>query len=251
MASMWDKAKVADGLMRIYTSVPEGKGRFPGIVVIQTQRGVDEFLQGIARRIASAGYVAMAPDLYHRDGPNRRENPAARRARLRDESVVRDVDAAVAALKAHEKVDSDSIGIIGFCMGGRVSYLMAALNPAFKAAVMYYGGGTMVPWSDEGQEGPAPFDRTAGIHCPVLGHFGAEDENPSPEDMHKLDAELTRHGKVHEFHSYPGAGHAFMNELGEGYHKEAAESSWPRTLDFFARCLGQVEVKVSAVGGKK
>jgi carboxymethylenebutenolidase len=117
-----------------------------------------------------------------------------------------------------------------------VAYLMPAVNASFKAAVDYYGGNIMVPWG----EGPAPFERTADIHCPLLGLFGEEDANPSPADMRKLDAEMTRHGKVHEFHSYAGANHAFMNRHGVRYHAEADRDSWPKALAFFAKHLGMV-----------
>ncbi|MCH8351059.1 MAG: dienelactone hydrolase family protein, partial [Chloroflexi bacterium] len=88
----------------------------------------------------------------------------------------------------------------------------------------------------------SPFELTSGINCPVLFHFGEIDANPSPEDMAKLDAELTRLGKPHEFYSYPGADHAFMDFTGPRYHREADEASWPRTLQFFAKHL-----KVAAV----
>jgi len=93
----------------------------------------------------------------------------------------------------------------------------------------------MVPWGD----GPAPFERTAEIQCPLLGFFGEEDGNPSPADMRKLDAELTRHGKAHEFHSYAGANHAFMNRLGNRYHAQADRDSWPKALAFFEKQLGR------------
>jgi carboxymethylenebutenolidase len=126
-------------------------------------------------------------------------------------------------------------------MGGRVSYLMAAANPYLKAAVAYYGGNIMVPWG----EGPAPFERTGEIHCPLLGLFGEDDANPSPADMRKLDAELTKQGKAHEFHSYPGAGHAFMNRRGERYRADADRDSWPKTLAFFAKHLTRAAVAAS------
>ena len=96
----------------------------------------------------------------------------------------------------------------------------------------------MVPWG----VGTAPFDRTAQIHCPLLGLFGEDDPNPSPADMRKLDAELTRHGKVHEFYSYPGAGHAFMNSRGDRYRPDAAQDSWPKAMAFFAQHLTGVSV---------
>ena len=222
--------------MRLYVSEPSGTGPFPAVLVIQHQGGVDDFMEEMTQRVASAGYAAVAPDLYHRDGPDCKDDGPTRRARLQDVTVNKDVNATVEFLRGHRSVDAERLGIIGFCMGGRVSYLMAAANPHLKAAVAYYGGNIMVPWG----EGPAPFDRTAEIHCPLLGLFGAEDANPSPADMRQLDAELTRLGKLHEFHSYPGAGHAFMNRRGERYRADADSDSWPKTLAFFAKHLTKV-----------
>jgi carboxymethylenebutenolidase len=98
---------------------------------------------------------------------------------------------------------------------------------------MYYGGGIFRCWGD----GPSPFERTAEIHCPIMGHFGEEDENPSAEDVQKLAVELTAHGKVYEFHSYTGAGHAFMNKSRDTYRQHAADLSWPRTIGFFTKHL--------------
>ena len=236
MPSFWESIKVDGADMRLYVSVPSGTGPFPAVVVIQHQGGVDDFMEEMTQRVASAGYAAVAPDLYHRDGPDCKDDGPTRRARLLDVNVIKDVNATVDFLTGHRLVESDRLGIIGFCMGGRVSYLMAAANPHLKAAVAYYGGNIMVPWG----EGPAPFERTAEMHCPLLGLFGAEDANPSPTDMRQLDAELTRLGKLHEFHSYPGAGHAFMNRRGERYRADADSESWPKTLAFFAKHLTKV-----------
>jgi len=234
MASSWESVKVDDGNMRLYLSLPEGGGPFPGVIVIQGQSGVEDFLE-ITRMLARAGFAAAAPDLFHRDGPDCRDDGPTRRARLRDTTVIKDVNAAARFLKGSRQVDGARLGIVGFCMGGRVAYLMAGAGPDLRAAVMYYGGDTMGAWGD----GPSPFERTPEIHCPILGHFGEEDENPSPEDMRKLDAELTRCGKAHEFYSYAGAGHAFANLGSPKYRAHAADASWPRTFDFFARYLAK------------
>ncbi len=236
MPSFWESIKVDGADMRLYVSVPSGTDPFPAVVVIQHQGGVDDFMEEMTQRVASAGYAAVAPDLYHRDGPDCKDDGPTRRARLLDVTVIKDVNATVDFLRGHRSVNAERLGIIGFCMGGRVSYLMAAANPHLKAAVAYYGGNIMVPWG----EGPAPFERTAEMHCPLLGLFGAEDANPSPADMRQLDAELTRLGKLHEFHSYPGAGHAFMNRRGERYRADADSDSWPKTLAFFAKHLTKV-----------
>jgi len=219
--------------MAVHTAWPEGGGPFPAIVVIQHAPGIDTFLHAMVERLAQAGYGAVAPDLYHR--LDARLDGMQKMSQLRDREVEADVNAAVEWLRGHPAVDRQRLGMTGFCMGGRVVYLMAAVNPHFKAAVVYYGGNIMVPW---GEGASAPFARTAEIRCPLLFHFGAEDSNPSPEDMHKLDAELARCGKPHEFHAYENAGHAFMNfSNAERYRESAAGNSWPRTLNFFARHL--------------
>lgn len=219
--------------MALHTAWPEGGGPFPALVVIQHAPGVDAFLHAMAERLAQTGYYAAAPDLYHR--LDARLDGMQKMKLLQDHEVKADVNATVAWLRAHPAVNGERLGIIGFCMGGRVVYLAAAANPHFKAAVIYYGGNIMVPW---GEGAVAPFARTREIHCPLLFHFGAEDTNPSPADMHRLDAELTRHGKPHEFHAYPNAGHAFMNFTNaERYRESATNSSWPRTLEFLAEHL--------------
>ena len=238
MGSSWERVSVAGEDMKVYVSVPDGNGPFPAVVVIQHQGGVDEFIEEMTERVASAGYVGAAPDLYHRDDPDCQDDGPTRRARLLDVNVIDDVNATVRFLKGHRTVDGERLAIVGFCMGGRVAYLMAAAQPSFKAAADYYGGHIMVPWG----QGPAPFERTGEIHCPLIGLFGEEDGNPSPADMRKLDAELTRLGKVHEFHSYPGANHAFMNRRGQRYHAQADRDSWPKTLAFFEKYLGKVAV---------
>ena len=233
MASRWDTVNTSDGDMRCYVSSPAESGAHPAVIVIQHAGGVDEFIRGMSDRLAEAGFVAVAPDLYHREDPSSSDDPMTRMGRLRDGNIVADVNAAVAHAAGLSEVRSDRVGITGFCMGGRVAYLMAASNPAFKAGVVFYGGNLMVPWG----EGPAPFDISGQIGCPLLGLFGEDDPNPNPADVAKIDAELTRLNKTHEFHSYPGAGHAFMNEGRPSYRQSAATDAWPRCVEWFNRHL--------------
>jgi len=224
---------VADGAMALHTAWPTGDGPFPTIVVIQHAGGVDTFIHGMMTRLVEAGYFVAAPDLFHRFD-YRSAGMMDKLKQLRDAELELDVNATVEHLRGHPLVDAARLGIAGFCMGGRVAYLAAELNPHFRAVVAYYGGNIMKPWGD----GPSPFDLSDKLHCPLLFHFGGDDANPSPEDMINLDRELTRLGKEHEFHAYDGAGHAFMNfDNPERYREAAARSSWPRTLDFFARHL--------------
>lgn len=233
MVTRWDTVQVNGGAMRCYLSTPERPGPSPAVVVIQHASGVDDFIQTMTDRIAAAGYVGIAPDLYHREDANTSDDALARMGRLRDANVVQDVNAAIEHLKSLPEARADRIGITGFCMGGRVAYLMAAHHPDLRATVVFYGGNIMVPWG----KGPAPFDLTERIRCPLMGLFGEDDGNPSPADVAKLDAELTRLGKAHEFHSYPGAGHAFMTEGRPGHREDAAENAWSKCLAWFERHL--------------
>jgi carboxymethylenebutenolidase len=233
-SSSWQQTESDNGTMGLYLSLPPGAGPFPAMVVIQHQGGVDEFVQQMTERLAVAGYGAVAPDLYHRDGPDCKDDIVTRRSRLSDRRIINDVNATVAFLQSHNAIDGKRIGIIGFCMGGRVVYLMAAVIPSFKAAIAYYPGNTFRAW---GRDIPSPFERSTEIHCPLQGHFGADDGNPSPADMAKLDVALSEFHKPHEFYSYPNAAHAFMDSTKESYRRHADEASWPRTLNFLSRHL--------------
>jgi len=233
MREQWKSINVANHDMNAFIATPERAEPLPGVVIIQGQKGVDKFLQETTKRLAASGYICIAPTLYHRQNLNKEVTPVARRAMLLDSEIIEDVNATVDYLKKHRSVRNQAIGIMGFCMGGRVSYLMAAVNPSLKAAIAFYGGNTMESWG----EGPTPFERLSNIACPVLGIFGEEDHNPSLEDMEKLDAELTRHGKQHEMHAFPNAGHAFMDFSAPRYSKDAAEGSWKLVTTFLDRYL--------------
>jgi len=232
MASSWENVKVENSSMRLYISRPEESRPRPAVIVVPGQTGVDDFVK-FSEMVATHGFVAAAPDLYHRDPPDCKDDPPTRRMRLRDPAVIQDVNATVSFLKSHKSVDPGKIGIVGFCMGGRIVYLMSSVNPDIRAGVMYYGSDPFSAWG----EGASPFDRTKEIHCPILGHFGEDDKNPSPADMKRLDVEMNRLGKQHEFYSYPNAAHAFANFGSANYREHAANASWPRTFGFFAKHL--------------
>ena len=243
MPSSWEKITVDGVEMGVYASIPDGSGPFPAVLVAQHASGVDKFIQDMADKLAGAGYAAFAPDLFHRITDEMVESTGkTKRDQLNDPEIVDDINATIEFLRIHSSVDAERVGVTGFCMGGRVTWLAAATNPIFKAAVPYYGGNIMVPWGNATQP---PFAVASGIKCPVLFHFGETDENPSQDDMLKLDTELTKYGVQHQFYTYPGAGHAFVNPANpQRYQRAAAEMSWPRTLDFFAEHL-----KAGAVAG--
>ncbi len=231
MSGSFEVLAVDGSDMRCYLATPDA-GPAPGVVVCMHAPGVDDFIRTIVDRLEAEGFGAIAPDLYHRQ-TQPEESPLARMAKLRDDEILRDLDAATAHLRGLDAISADCTGVVGFCMGGRLSYLDAAHDAQLRAAVVFYGGNIMVPWGD----GPAPFEQTERIGCPLLGLFGEEDGNPSPDDVAKLDAELERLGRAHEFVSYPGAGHAFLNQARPSFRAEAAADAWSRCVAWLRRHL--------------
>jgi carboxymethylenebutenolidase len=238
MAAKWDAIDVEGQGLAAYVALPESPGLHPGVVVIQHAAGVDEVIKDTVRRLADAGFAAVAPDMFAHQDVNVATPHQERLRRIQDSIVIEDVRGAIAYLR--QRAGDQGIGIMGFCLGGRVAYLMAAANPELRAAVNFYGGNFMQPW----QEGPSPLDRTAEISCPVLGLFGLDDDNPSPADVQKLDAEMTRLGKPHEFHSYEGVKHTFMSFDSARYNEAVASDAWDKTISWFRKHL--VVAKVAA-----
>jgi len=222
---------VGPSAMNLYRSIPDGSGPFPALVVIMNAFGVAEFTKTMCDRFASEGFLAVAPDLFHTisdemvhlEGKTKREL-------LDDTQIILDVEATVRSLQKDPLVQSNKIGITGFCCGGRIAWLMSAVSDAFCASVPFYGGNLFVPW---GTGKLSPFEMTNDINCPMMFHFGENDDNPSQSDMLILDKELTRLRKDYRFYCYPDAGHAFM-DFGDRvrYNQRASEMSWPRTMDF-------------------
>ena len=154
---------------------------------------------------------------------------------LDDAEIVADLTSTIAYLGDLASVRSDDIGIVGHCMGGRVSFLGAASIPSIAACGIFYGGNTLKGW---GTGNPPPIELSGDIKCSVIGFFGNDDENPSPEDVARIDKEFTEHGIAHTFYSYDGAGHAFQNFLNEAsYREEATKDSQAKLLEFLAEAL--------------
>ena len=230
----WDTISVDGQSMRVYLDVPPGGGAVPGVVVIMHGPGLDRFVEDRVEDLARHGYAAVAPDLYHRQ-PADGADMMTRVGRLRDAEILADVDAAMGHLKRVPDARVGDLGVLGFCMGGRITYLLAGARPAaWRTAGVFYGGNIMKAWGD----GPAPFDLTSQISCQTIGFFGVDDTNPSPDDVKKIDAEMTRHGKPHEFHSYEGAGHAFLNFMNAERHRpKQGADAWEKMLAFLDKHL--------------
>jgi len=235
MPSFTDKLTVGGSEMDMYAALPDGSGPHPAVVIAFHVGGLDDFDRKMADQLAEAGFVAVVPDLFHRFPQSVMDGPRLDRlGHLQDPDIIADMNAAVDFLTANSSIDSDRIGVTGFCMGGRIAWLMAASNPIFKCTVPFYGGNIMGNWGP----GDTPFSIANNINCPMLFHFGAEDGNPSVADRDTFDAELTRLGKDFEFHTYEGAGHAFMDYTNpERHHEASSAAAWPRTIDFFNKHL--------------
>ena len=217
--------------MDMYAALPDGSGPHPAVVIAFHVGGLDDFDRKMADQLAEAGFVAVVPDLFHRFSKEVMDGPRLDRlGHLKDADIIADMNAAVDFLTANSAINDDRIGVTGFCMGGRIAWLMAASNQIFKCTVPFYGGNIMGNWGP----GDTPFSMADKINCPMLFHFGAEDGNPSVADRDTFDAELKRLGKDFEFHTYDGAGHAFMDHTNpDRYHEASAAAAWPRTIDFF------------------
>ncbi len=227
----WQTTQVDGKPMRIYLGLPDAPGTHPGVVIAHHGPGLNGPTLDMVHRLVREGYAAAAPDLFHRQDACL--GMMERIELLRDAEIIEDLRGTAAHLRSLGGAVGP-LGIMGFCMGGRVAYLGAAAVPEFRAAAVFYGGSIMQPWGG----GPTPFERSAAIACPVIGFFGVQDTNPSPGDVGKIDAELTRLGKWHEFHSYNDAGHAFHNFTSEDrYRERAARGSWGELVGFFNHFL--------------
>ncbi len=225
---------VADGTeMRAYTAFPDATGPVPGVILLQEAFGVNHHIRSVADRLAAAGYAVVAPELFHRsaapgleisysDFPSAMPHFAA----ISPEGLTSDLQAAYDWLQNQALVVADKIGSIGFCLGGRVSFLANAVLP-LAAAVSYYGGGTHLLK-----------DRAPDLHAPHLFFWGGLDAHISKENIDEVTAAVTAAGKpfINTVISY--ADHGFNCDERPSYHPEAAKEAWALTLAFFKEKLG-------------
>ncbi len=226
-------------LIEAYLATPEGGSR-GGVVVIHHLPGYDRATKEIVRRFAEEGFNALCPNLYHRQAPGAAPDDAAAFVRAQggvaDAQVVEDVAGAAAHLNGLDTANG-RIGVIGYCSGGRHTFL-SACSLQVDAAVDCYGAFIIDPVPDGFPVRFTPLLELAPqLSAPLLGIFGADDKNPAPDETGRLSAELDRLGKPHEFHTYEGAGHAFFSVDRPAYRPEAAVDAWGKVLTFFGTNL--------------
>jgi carboxymethylenebutenolidase len=223
-----------------YFARPLGVGPFPGIVVIHHMPGYDRATKEMVRTFAVRGYSAICPNLHHRDAPGASAADAARASLeaggVPDDRCIGDVEGALRFLRTLPSANG-RVGVIGHCSGGRQAWVVAAsLDP--DAVVDCYGGRVGAAPQDLTPARPvSPIDLTPDIDCPLLGLFGAEDTNPSPEHVARMGQALRAHGKDFEFHTLPDAGHAFFSVDRPLYRVEAAKEGWRLIWGFLGRHL--------------
>lgn len=213
------------GEVRAYLVRPaKAAGPLPGVVVVHENRGLNPYIEDVARRLAKAGFVALAPDGLSSVGgyPGNDEQGRALQQQVDPARLMNDFFAAVDFLRQHEAT-TDKVGITGFCYGGGVANAAAVAIPELAAAVPFYGR-------------QAPAQEVGRIRAPLLLHF-AETDPPINQGWPAYEEALKAAGKTHEAHVYPGTNHGFHNDSTPRYDKAAAELAWQRTLDWFRRHL--------------
>ncbi|MET9341813.1 dienelactone hydrolase family protein [Nonomuraea sp. NPDC003804] len=223
-----------------YVARPLNAGPHGGVVVIHHMPGYDEAHKQITRKFASRGYLAICPNLYYREAPGADPGDASAAARalggVPDDRLVGDVGGAADYLRSLT-TSNGKVGVIGYCSGGRQSFL-AACRLQLDAAVDCYGA-FVVGKPPEGM----PFQIEPIVHltkdlsCPLLGLFGQDDSTPSPEETAEFEVELKQHGKTYEFHTFEGAGHGFFDVDRKSHRPKAAYEGWKKVFDFYGRHL--------------
>jgi carboxymethylenebutenolidase len=224
-----------------YYAAPAGKKNLPVILVVQEIFGVHAYIADICRRLAHAGYIAIAPDLYARQGDASQYTDIGKLlaelvSKVPDAQVLKDLDAAVAWAGAHGG-NAAKVGITGFCWGGRIVWLYAEQRKNLKAGVAWYGRlvGSASPLTPH-----HPLELAASLHAPVLGLYGGQDSGIALTTVNAMKDALAAAGakgnaaaKASQFIVYPDASHAFHADYRPSYRKEAAQDGWQHMLAWF------------------
>jgi len=231
---------VGDSTIPAYVASPaQGQG-FPTVLVVQEIFGVHEHIKDVCRRFAKLGYLAIAPELYYRQGDvsklkEIKEILGQVVSKVSDDQVMGDLDAAVAWAAASGFGNTSKLGITGFCWGGRITWLYTAHNPSVKAGVAWYGR----VLGDKNAMNPShPLDEVAKINAPVLGLYGAADAGIPVNTVEQMRDALKAASKRAEFVIYPDTPHAFNADYRPSYRKEAAMDGWKRATEWFKKNLG-------------
>jgi carboxymethylenebutenolidase len=230
------KVMVTGGAMPVYYARPAGVASPPVILVAMEIFGLHEYIKDVTRRLGKLGALAIAPDYYFRNGADLTKIDEIPKLlpivnTKSDTELFGDLDAAVAWAKS-QGGNTDRLGIMGFCRGGRTVWRYSAHNPNLKAGVAFYGSLADPPT----EAMPTPvLDSAKDIKAPVLGLYGAEDQGIPVDQVNQMKAKLAAAGKTADFKIYPGAPHGFHADYRPSYRKEAAEDGWKQMTDWFKK----------------
>ena len=227
------KVPAKDGEVPAYYAMPDKGGPFPTVLIAHEAWGVHEHIKDLCRRLAKAGYYAIAPELFARYG-----NAAAMTTQdelrklmgsVPDAQVMSDLDATAAYAKSSDKADTAKLAVTGFCWGGRTVWLYAAHNPGLKAAVAWYGVDR--PANELTPKNPA--DLAGDLKCPVLALYGGNDQLIPAEMIEKRQAACKAAGKTCESKVYPDTPHGFNADYRPSYRADQAKDGWVKMLAWF------------------
>jgi len=217
-----------------YVAHPQGHGRFPGLVVMMEAYGITGHIRGVCDRLAKAGFVTLAPDIFHGEviSYTDMDKVMSKIPTLRDDQILNEIGQTLDWLAAHKNVESKRLGIIGFCMGGRFAFLAnCRLSDRLDAAVGFYGGGIAPAGPDRFGRTP-PIGEAANMQAPIFLGYGADDQGIPPVEHARIAETLSAAKKRYTLAVYPGAGHAFLCEERANYAPKAAEQAWPEIIAF-------------------
>jgi carboxymethylenebutenolidase len=231
------KIPVAGGELPGYRAMPAAGGPFPVVLVVQEIFGVHEYIRDVCRRFAKLGYLAVAPELYARQGDVSKMTDVADIvgkvvSKVPDAQVMGDLDAAVAWAASTGKGDTARLGITGFCWGGRIVWLYAAHSPRLRAGVAWYGRLTGAPTPTQPRH---PIDVAGQLRAPVLGLYGGADAGIPVADVERMRAALAAASSPSEIVVYDGAPHGFHADYRPSYREDAARDGWEHLLAWFPK----------------
>ncbi|MGH7353570.1 MAG: dienelactone hydrolase family protein [Candidatus Rokuibacteriota bacterium] len=233
------EVRIGDYTMPVYEARPATGTGYPIVLVISEIWGVHEYIRDCTRRFAKAGFCAVAPELFKREGGVGHLTDIQAILKIvgaqKREQTLGDIKAAVDWAKKRPSARADRVGVTGWCWGGSTTIQVAATNPDMKAAVAWYGP---VARAYQGAAGPVTgFDLVKEIKAPFMGLFGELDQNPKPEDVKKFEELLKQTNKNVEIVIYPGANHGFYADYRPSYNKAAADDAWGKCTGWFDKYL--------------
>jgi len=213
------------GAVHGYLAQPSAPGKYPTIIVVHANQGLNDYTRDVARRLAKQSYAALAVDFLSRHGGTQKVNPKGEGlGNIRElapwQAVAEDADAGYVYLRKLAQARADRAGLVGFCWGGEMTFSCATEVRALNAVVVFYG------------RSPKPIERVKNIQAPVLAHYGEKDPGVN-QDIPSTEEAMKQYNKSYTYKIYPGAPHGFHTETSDRYHAQAAKEAWAKTLEFF------------------